>query len=97
MSVTLDSMTVAHLFLLIIYLNVLVIYDQARREYGGGQVGNMINMVLMAVVLLFAADYMSFFLKGVSDNILFIGGNLLRLMALCVLGFAGVSLLRASI
>lgn len=97
MSVTLDSMTIAHLFLLVIYLNVLVIYDQARRDYGGGQVGNMINMVLMAVVLLFAADYMSFFLTGVSDDILFISGNVLRLLSLCILGFAGASLLKASI
>jgi hypothetical protein len=43
---------------LFIYLLIIIAFNKARLKYKGGKVGDVINLIMITVVLLFIADYL---------------------------------------
>ncbi|MBL7175340.1 MAG: serine/threonine protein kinase [Desulfobacteraceae bacterium] len=89
MQLELDSASVANLFLIILYMVTLFIYSRAKREYTGGKVGHVINLITFTVIFLFLSDYVGFVLKYLKYETVFSFNMLLRLIALAILAFGG--------
>jgi tRNA A-37 threonylcarbamoyl transferase component Bud32 len=68
----------------------LVIYSRAKREYTGGKIGHVINLITLTVIFLFLSDYAGFVLKYLKYDSVFSVNMLLRLVALSILAFGGV-------
>ncbi len=85
-----DSTSVANLFLIILYMLTLFIYSRAKREYTGGKIGHVINLITLTVIFLFLSDYAGFVLKYLKYESVFSFDTLLRLIALAILAFGGV-------
>jgi serine/threonine-protein kinase len=68
----------------------LIIYSRAKREYTGGKVGHVINLITLTVIFLFLSDYVGFVLKYLNYESVFKVDMLLRLVALSILAFGGV-------
>jgi serine/threonine protein kinase len=67
----------------------LFIYSRAKREYTGGKVGHVINLITFTVIFLFLSDYVGFVLKYLKYETVFSFNMLLRLIALAILAFGG--------
>ncbi|MBC8357356.1 MAG: serine/threonine protein kinase, partial [Candidatus Aminicenantes bacterium] len=89
MQLELDSASVANLFLIILYMVTPFIYSRAKREYTGGKVGHVINLITFTVIFLFLSDYVGFVLKYLKYETVFSFNMLLRLIALAILAFGG--------
>jgi len=68
----------------------LFIYSRAKKEYTGGKVGHVINLITLTVIFLFLSDYAGFVLKYLKYESVFSLDTLLRLIALAILAFGGV-------
>jgi tRNA A-37 threonylcarbamoyl transferase component Bud32 len=68
----------------------LFIYSRAKREYTGGKVGHVINLITLTVIFLFLSDYVGFVLKYLNYESVFNIDMLLRLVALSILAFGGI-------
>jgi hypothetical protein len=42
---------------LFIYILIILAFNKARSKYKGGKVGDVINLIMVTVVLLFVADF----------------------------------------
>ena len=78
------------LFTSFIYVLVLIGYNKARTRFAGGKIGKMINLILVTVLLLFAADYILLFEGVLSGNTVFLIQTLFRTAGLSVLAFGGI-------
>jgi len=85
-----DNIVIANLFLLILYIITLVVYNHAKKEYSGGKVGHVINLITLTIVFLFLSDYMGFFLTNLEESSLFNIKVICRLFALAILSFGGL-------
>jgi hypothetical protein len=74
---------------LFIYVLIIVAFNKARIKYSGGKVGDVINLILITVVLMFLGDYVLLLESYLADNILFTLQTLFRTMALCFLAYGG--------
>lgn len=74
---------------LFIYVLIIVAFNRARMKYKGGRVGDVINLILITVVLLFLADYVGLLDAYISDNVAFILQTLFRTTALSFLALGG--------
>jgi hypothetical protein len=90
MQLELDSNSIAKLFLIILYMVTLFIYSRAKKEYSGGKVGHVINLITLTVIFLFLSDYAGFVLKYLKYESVFNLDMLLRLVALAILAFGGI-------
>ncbi len=80
------------LFISFIYILVLVGFNKARVKFAGGKLAGLINIVILTVVLLFAADYILLFEQYFPEDAIFIGQTVLRTAALSVLAFGGIKI-----
>lgn len=75
---------------LVIYILILIAFNKARSKYSGGKIGDVINLILITVILLFIADYVLLLNKILSENIIFTLQTLFRTIALSFLAYGGV-------
>ena len=78
------------LFTSFIYVLVLIGYNKARTRFAGGNIGKVINLILVTVLLLFVADYILLFEGVLSGNTVFLIQTLFRTAGLSVLAFGGI-------
>jgi hypothetical protein len=62
-------------------------FNRARVKYSGGKVGDVINLILITVVLMFLGDYVLLLEPYLEDNILFTLQTLFRTTALSFLAY----------
>ncbi|MFH1152403.1 MAG: hypothetical protein V1793_01185 [Pseudomonadota bacterium] len=84
-----SSKTIILFFTLIIYILILIVFNKARKKYAGGKVGEVINLILFTVMLLFAADYVGLLEPFVDIEILDMIKALLRTAGLGFLAYGG--------
>jgi hypothetical protein len=75
---------------LVIYVLILIAFNKARKKYSGGKIGDVINLILITVVLLFVSDYVRMIDRFISENIIFTIQTLFRTIALSFLAYGGV-------
>ena len=83
------AQTIILIFTLIIYLIIIFVFNKARIKYAGGRVGEVINLILVTVCLLFIADYVVIFDNMINAEILEIVKALFRTAALAFLAYGG--------
>jgi len=74
---------------LVIYVLIVAAFNKARIKYWGGKVGDVINLILITVVLMFLSDYVLLLESYLADNILFTLQTLFRTLALSFLAYGG--------
>jgi hypothetical protein len=74
---------------LFIYVLIIAAFNKARVKYSGGKVGDVINLILITVVLMFLGDYVLLLEPYLEDNILFTLQILFRTTALSFLAYGG--------
>lgn len=74
---------------LVIYVLIIAAFNRARIKYSGGKVGDVINLILITVVLMFLGDYVLLLESYLADNILFTLQTLFRTLALSFLAYGG--------
>ena len=74
---------------LFIYVLIIVAFNKARSKYKGGKVGDVVNLILVTVILLFVADYIGLLDQYLPENISFILQTLFRTTALSFLALGG--------
>ena len=84
------AQTVILIFTLVIYITILVVFNKARKKYAGGKVGEVINLILVTVMLLFIADYVGILSAYVDKEIIDITKSLFRTAGLSFLAYGGV-------
>jgi hypothetical protein len=90
MNITPDTMV--RLFMLMIYIIIVYIFDRARRKFKGGTIEMVIKLVIANALLLIAADYTPF-LTFLPPEINYIIQAVLRLAAMCAIAFGGLRLI----
>ena len=88
----LSSQATIYLLMLVIYVIIIYIYDNARRKYKGGNIEMVIKLILINTFLLLAADY-TYLLGFLSPEIMSVLQTILRLAAMCALAFGGLRLI----
>ena len=78
------------LFTSFIYVLVLLGFNTARKKFAGGNIGRVINLILMTVIFLFVADYILLFEMLISEQTIFLIQTLFRTAGLSVLAFGGI-------
>jgi hypothetical protein len=74
---------------LFIYVLIVSAFNKARIKYSGGKVGDVINLILITVVLMFLGDFMLLLESYLAENILFTLQTLFRTIALSFLAYGG--------
>ena len=85
------QMTIS-IFTLVIYLIIIFVFNKARIKYAGGKVGQVINLILITVCLLFVADYVIIFDRILDAEVLNIIKALFRTAALSFLAYGGAKI-----
>jgi len=83
-----DNFTIL-ILTLFIYVLIIVAFNKARAKYSGGKIGDLINIILITVVLLFIADYVLVMSEYIPKNIIFTLQTLFRTIALSFLAYGG--------
>ena len=83
----------ANLFVLVItlfiYILIIVAFNSARKKYSGGKVGDVINIIMVTVILLFMSDYVRLFDQYLTENITIMLQILFRTTSLSFLAYGG--------
>jgi hypothetical protein len=74
---------------LFIYVLIVAAFNKARVKYAGGKVGDVVNLILITVVLMFLGDYVLLLEPYLEGNILFTLQTLFRTIALSFLAYGG--------
>lgn len=74
---------------LFIYILIVAAFNKARIKYSGGKVGDVINLILITLVLMFLSDYVRLLESYLADNIIFILQTFFRTTALSFLAYGG--------
>ncbi len=85
-----STQTVILLFTLVIYMIIIFVFNKARKKYAGGKVGEVINLILITVILLFIADYVGILTYYINEEIIDTVKALFRTAALSFLAYGGV-------
>jgi len=83
--------TTVYLFMLVIYIIILAIFDRARRKFKGGTIEMVIKLIIINSILLLVADF-SHFLDFLGPDIPYVLGVIFRLGAMCAIAFGGLRL-----
>ncbi|MBI4776943.1 MAG: hypothetical protein HY788_22640 [Deltaproteobacteria bacterium] len=86
------EMTV-NLFMIVIYLIILYVFNRAKSKFRGGSIERVINLILISVFFLLCADYTVLLKFVLSDDLRYVIEVLFRLIALSVLAVGGLRLL----
>jgi len=84
-----STRTIVLIFSLFIYVLILISFNKARRKYSGGKIGEVIKIILITVVLLFAADYADVFEGFLPESIIFNVKTLFKTLAISFLAYGG--------
>ncbi len=84
-----NTKTIVLIFSLFIYVLILISFNKARKKYSGGKIGEVIKIILITVVLLFAADYVYVFHGYFSDTLIFNVQTLFKTLAISFLAYGG--------
>jgi len=84
-----SAQTIILVFTLVIYIIILFVFSKARKKYAGGKVGEVVNLILVTVVLLFLADYVGMLSPYIDSEILDIIKALFRTAGLSFLAYGG--------
>ncbi len=74
---------------LFIYVLIIAAFNKARAKYSGGKVGDVINLILITVILMFIADYVRLLDPYLPANVIFIIQTIFRTTALSFLAYGG--------
>jgi hypothetical protein len=74
---------------LFIYVLTIAAFNKARIKYSGGKVGDVINLILITVLLMFLGDFILLLESYLAENILFSLQTLFRTTALSFLAYGG--------
>ncbi|MGE5342677.1 MAG: hypothetical protein ACM3SY_14475 [Candidatus Omnitrophota bacterium] len=74
---------------LFIYVLILFSFNKARKKYSGGKIGEVIKIILITTVLLFASDYTRAFGGFLPENIIFILETSFKILAISFLAYGG--------
>jgi len=91
MGIFTPEMTI-YLFMLVIYILIVYIFDRARRKFKGGTIEMVIKLIIINALLLFCADF-THFLGFLGPEVAYILQTVLRLAAMCALAFGGLRLI----
>ena len=80
------------LFMLMIYIIIVYIFDRARRKFKGGTIELVIKLVIANALLLIASDY-THFLTFLDPEVNYMIQAVLRLAAMCAIAFGGLRLI----
>jgi hypothetical protein len=72
---------------LFIYVLIVAAFNKARIKYSGGKVGDVVNLILITVVLMFLGDYVLLLESYLSNHHTL--QTLFRTMALSFLAYGG--------
>ena len=84
--------TMVRLFMLMIYIIIVYIFDRARRKFKGGTIELVIKLVIANALLLIASDY-THFLTFLDPEVNYMIQAVLRLAAMCAIAFGGLRLI----
>lgn len=85
-----SAQTIILIFTLVIYMIIIFVFNKARKKYAGGKVGEVINLIIVTVALLFVADYVGILSSYVDREIIDIVKALFRTAGLAFLAYGGV-------
>ena len=84
--------TMVRLFMLMIYIIIVYIFDRARRKFKGGTIEMVIKLIIANALLLIASDY-THFLTFLDPEVNYMIQAVLRLAAMCAIAFGGLRLI----
>ncbi len=84
---------VVNLFMVIIYIIILYIFDKAKQRFSGGMIERVINLIIVSVLLMLCSDYVPLLDAVISADFVYLIKIVFRLAALAVLAFGGLRLL----
>ena len=87
-----SAKTIVLVFSLFIYVLILISFNKARKKYSGGKIGEVIKIILVTVILLFAADYMHVFEHYLSEGAVFILKTAFKTLAISFLAYGGTKI-----
>ena len=90
MNLTPESMV--NLFMLMIYIIIVYIFDRARKKFQGGTIEMVIRLIIINTLLLIASDYTNL-LTFLDPEITYMLRAVMRLAAMCALAFGGLKLI----
>lgn len=79
---------------LFIYVLIIAAFNRARSKYAGGKVGDVINLILITVILLFIADYTLLLRSYLPGHVMITMQTLIRTIALSFLAYGGTKIAR---
>ena len=80
------------IFSLFIYVLILISFNKARKKYSGGKIGEAIKIILITVILLFAADYVYVFVGFLDETIIFNLNTVFKTLAIAFLAYGGTKI-----
>jgi hypothetical protein len=83
--------TTMYLFMLVIYVIIVYIFDRARRKFKGGTIEMVIKLIIANTILLLLADF-THFLWFLGPEISYVLNVVFRLAAMCAIAFGGIRL-----
>jgi hypothetical protein len=84
---------VVNLFMIVIYIIILDIFDKARKKFAGGMLGRVITLIIVSTTLMLISDYAPLLNQVIPLDIVYIITVLFRVAALAVLAFGGLRLI----
>ena len=84
--------TTIQLFMLVIYLIIMYVFDRARKKFKGGNIETVIKLVITSTCLLLMSDYTPL-LGFLGADLVYSLHALFRLSAMCALAFGGMRLI----
>ena len=84
--------TAIQLFMVVIYIIILYIFERARRKFKGGSIEMVIKLIIINTVLLLLSDYVHF-IGFLGPELGYILQAVFRLSAMCAIAFGGLRLI----
>ena len=85
-----SAQTVILIFTLVIYMIIIFVFNKARKKYAGGKVGEVVNLIIVTVALLFIADYAQILSAYLDKELIETIQALFRTAGLSFLAYGGV-------
>jgi hypothetical protein len=83
--------TMVYLFMLVIYVITLYIFERARKKFKGGAIEIVIKLIIANTLLLVASDF-TYFFGFLGPELTYILQTIFRLAAMCAIAFGGLRL-----
>ena len=84
--------TTVYLFMLVIYIIIIYIFDRARKKFKGGTIEKVIMLIIINTLLLLLSDFSHFF-GFLGPEIAYMLQMVFRLAAMCAIAFGGLRLI----